>query len=427
MKLFNQFINLLNASSIPYAITGRTEDYPEKIGSDIDIVIPIDEMKDFNRFILSLDVYGIRCLQQLQHEAVASYFVITMTINDKHEIIKPDICSDYYRNGKKFIDAEYLLSDKVLSNKGFYQLSPVKEFHYYLMKKIDKGSINKEQFTHLLLQWNIAKTECIHAISKHFSKEALNIIENAFDHADICVLNNNKSKLKSDLQDNLNRNLLDVFSRFNNRIKRIFQPTGLVVAFMGPDGSGKSTIINNSKATIVELFRQTRYFHLFPKEALNNVVNTEPHAQVKRGFLLSVLKLIYFVFLYNVGYVKRIYPLKIRSTYVIFDRYYDDLLVDPIRYRNGAGNWITAFMSRFIPKPDMWILLDAEPHTILQRKNEVSFEECERQVKAYRELFKNLDNAYVIDANQNIDKVVFDVEEAVFKFMTNRTKKRISK
>ena len=50
--LFQKFINKLNASSIPYAITGRTEDYPQKIGSDIDIVIPAERMKDFKDFIL---------------------------------------------------------------------------------------------------------------------------------------------------------------------------------------------------------------------------------------------------------------------------------------------------------------------------------------------------------------------------------------
>ncbi len=39
-SLFNQYFTLLNKAEIPYAITGRTENYPEDIHSDIDIVIP---------------------------------------------------------------------------------------------------------------------------------------------------------------------------------------------------------------------------------------------------------------------------------------------------------------------------------------------------------------------------------------------------
>ena len=97
------------------------------------------------------------------------------------------------------------------------------------------------------------------------------------------------------------------------------------------------------------------------KTTKNKPPTTIPHSSKPRTFLLSILKLFYFLVLYNSGYWFTIYIHKVRSRLVIFDRYYHDIIVDPIRYMNGAGVFWSKLLGVFIPKPDLWILLDASP------------------------------------------------------------------
>ena len=209
-----------------------------------------------------------------------------------------------------------------------------------------------------------------------------------------------------------------------NRINRILHPTGLVVAFMGPDGSGKTTIINGVKANLTEAFRQSKQYHLFPKGGADGAPVKNPHELKPRGHIGSILKLFYFLYLYLLGYSIKVYPLKVKSTFIIFDRYYHDLLIDPYRYRHGAGAIWLKFIGYFIPKPDLWILLDAPATVIQQRKSEVTLEETTRQLLAYKSLFSTLHNAQIVNANQEAQEVIFACEQVIIEFMKQRTTKR---
>jgi hypothetical protein len=71
----------------------------------------------------------------------------------------------------------------------------------------------------------------------------------------------------------------------------------------------------------------------------------------------------------------------------MFDRYFQDLLVDPLRYRYGGPTWFARLLNRFVPPPDLiFLVLDAEEEVILSRKREVPREELRRQRASYRQL-----------------------------------------
>ena len=423
-SLFNQYFTLLNKAEIPYAITGRTENYPEDIHSDIDIVIPKDRVNDFLGFMHKLENEKLNWIQTISHEATAYYFVVTLSCGSNHFLIKPDVCTDYFRNGALFLEANYLLENRVLNPKGFYVMAPEKEFIYYLLKKIDKGTISAEQFQHLADQWKENPTACLMASTPFFSKPNQLLLQQIFDANDEPLLVKSISALKKDLHNNLKFNGIHFLDRIKNRMSRIVKSTGLVVAFMGPDGSGKTTIINGVKESLTEAFRQNKQYHLFPKEGKEVAPTTDPHNQIPRGYLGSIAKLFYSLGLYVFGYWTKVYPLKIKSTLVIFDRYYHDILVDPKRYRHGGEKFWVKLVGYFVPKPDVWLLLDVPATVIQQRKAEVTPEECERQVIAYRKLFEKLDNAFIINANQTPEQVIYDTEEVLIQYLKNRTTKR---
>jgi thymidylate kinase len=426
MKLiFNQFFTKLNTVGIPYAITGRTGNYPDNIHSDIDIIIPKDGFKAFWGFMRNLEKDSIDWVQTFSHEATAHYYVITLSENNKHLIIKPDVCADYIRNGSLFLKADYLLENRVLDDRGFYVLAPEKEFVYYLLKKIDKGSLDDDQYAHLKHQWQLNPIGCMTAVIPFFTVKNQQLVQQIFDNnSNIFELQKKMEVLKKDLHQNLNFNVSHFFERVLNRMVRIIKPTGLVIAFMGPDGSGKTTIINGVKKDLAEVFRQHKQYHLFPKGGIETPPTINPHGQKPRGYFGSLAKLFYFLGLYSIGYWFKVYPLKIKSTLVIFDRYYHDILVDPKRYRNGTSKTWTKLIGYIIPKPDVWILLDVPGDVIQKRKAEVTPVESKRQVIAYQELFKTLKNGVVINGNQSPDKVIFDTEQTIINYLKIRTAKR---
>ena len=128
---------------------------------------------------------------------------------------------------------------------------------------------------------------------------------------------------------------------------------------------------------------------------------------------------------YCLGYAIRGYPQLTRATLVIFDRYYHDLLVDTRRYRYGGSRWLAKFIAWFIPKPDLWILLDAPAEVMQSRKQEVSFAETERQTKAYLELAATLPNAHVVDASLDADLVAQNIQKIALAHLQQRTAKRL--
>ena len=110
---------------------------------------------------------------------------------------------------------------------------------------------------------------------------------------------------------------------------------------------------------------------------------------------------------------------------VVFDRYFHDLLVDPIRYRYGGPMWLLKFLSRFVtPAEVIFLLLDAQEEVILSRKREVPPEELRRQRAAYRHLRDELPNALFVYNDQDIDHTIADASRAVIEHLARRFQRR---
>ena len=117
-------------------------------------------------------------------------------------------------------------------------------------------------------------------------------------------------------------------------------------------------------------------------------VNTDtPHALAPRSYGVSVLRA-FFWMAYNLsGYVSLRWA-KARSTLVLNDRHFVDILVDPVRYRYGGPRWLLKFIWRLMPKPDAIILLNAPPEVLQARKQELTLDETRRQCREYLALVR---------------------------------------
>lgn len=202
---------------------------------------------------------------------------------------------------------------------------------------------------------------------------------------------------------------------------------GFMVVILGPDGSGKSSVIREISRTFAGN-PTIKLFHLRP--ALGRTTTkedgglvTDPHKSPPYGLFVSAIKILYFLFDYGVGYFVKVRPLLQLQMVVFFDRYYHDLLIDPRRYRYGGPIWLARLVGKFIPPPDLFILLDAPPEVVQSRKQEVPFTETARQREAYLYFVRSQKNGIVIDASRPLEKVVADVQQKMLIVMAQRTKK----
>lgn len=203
--------------------------------------------------------------------------------------------------------------------------------------------------------------------------------------------------------------LLIWYKRIIRRISSYFRPkNGIMVVLLGPDGAGKSTLANEIK----EYFDGKRniiptvIFHWIPPVKLtikgdvdrkNKVI--KPHGLAPRGKILSIIKLGYLFIKFWLGYIVNVRPLLSQTGIILFDRYYDDLIIDPKRYRYGGPMGLARWLRKFIPRPDLWLILDVREDVAIQRKQEIPLEEIKRLRNDYRRLVEQLPNAYLLDGN----------------------------
>ena len=184
---------------------------------------------------------------------------------------------------------------------------------------------------------------------------------------------------------------------------------GLVVALLGPDGSGKSAVAEAVAQRLAPDFADTVRLHLRPRLGLRRSHNgpaLTPHAKPPRSALVSIVKVLYFAVDYNLGHRLQVRPRVQAGALVLFDRYCHDMLVDPRRYRYGGPQWLLRWLAAVVPKPDLWLLLDAPAEVLRRRKREVAWAELVQLRAAYRELLQRLPHGVLIDTGQPFDAVV---------------------
>jgi thymidylate kinase len=206
------------------------------------------------------------------------------------------------------------------------------------------------------------------------------------------------------------------------------RPSAPWVVVLGPDGSGKSSVLDALASRLAPNFEGTKIYHwrpgfLRPSKGVGGPV-TDPHGKPPRGTPSSLLKLVFLFLDWTLGYWGRLVRLRARGHLILFDRNYYDLLVDPKRYRYGGPLWLAKLVSWLIPRPNLVILLDAPPEVLQERKQEVPLEETTRQRAAYLKLLRSLSEGCVINATRPLNDVVAEIERVVLDYTIKPTAHR---
>jgi thymidylate kinase len=213
------------------------------------------------------------------------------------------------------------------------------------------------------------------------------------------------------------------------RIAEYIRPSsGLHVVLLGPDGVGKSTVVEVLQRDLAPAFCGIEYGTfapaLLPRKPMPDG-GGQPHAKPPRSLPASIIKALWWILYYSVGYHFTIRPTVARGGLALNHRYCVDAIVDRRRYRYSGPQWLLTLAWRLARKPDLVFLLDAPPEVVQARKREVAFEETVRQRDAYRKLVEPMHNGHVIDSTQPVADVVADVERVIVQFMAERTARRL--
>jgi thymidylate kinase len=425
-KLFR----LLNKHEVRYCVIHSWERLPEHLGSDLDLAVHPGDKTRITSIIESLKASNYCAYQWSNYITNGHSFYFYWVAGGKVNTVPVDIIFEDRRSGMIMASGEEFVAGRV-PHGDFWVASPEMEFSYLLVKKANKGKVSSSQTLRLQrLAQCLGRESAESIVGKVFRKDLkTRIVEACLDGSIDQVFTDLKEE---DWQTAPSTRLLRTIrywgGQFRRAIWRTSHPIGILVSVLGPDGVGKSTVLEGLATAFSVPLRRRSLFHWRPQVLAKRKDNrpvTDPHGRSPRGSLASMAYLSVFFADCWAGYLFVIKPRLVRAGFVQFDRYFHDVLVDPRRYRYGGPQWFAKLLCRLLPEPDLVILLDANEDLILSRKTELTRAEIQRQRKAYAELRFQRAKEVCVRTDAGIPQTLEASATAVAEFMKQRFDKRI--
>jgi len=413
VKTAEKFAKFLNLFNIPYLVLSGIENYPERVGRDIDFLIS------------KKDAYQAIYLAGVVKEKMGwSYFFGRWTYFGAYQIF-------FAKKGKEgkliWIEFDLILCKKYCLPLGFIPLLfkiniknlkthfvgpfPVSLFPSYvkgILRPILYGDFDRFKSGILI---KVPKGNCIEGdLRRLMGNKNFNLFakKSIFKNEEIKIWAK-KLKLRLMVYYLLRHPIRAINCFYETKIFRpiflYFFNSGFSVAIVGPDGVGKSTSIIETEKFLGEIF-YTRRGHMRPGILPNPGIflNAQRKYENPNRKLPNVsehyLRCIYYWADYFFGYfLKDRYLPKSVTQLKIYDRHAVDIFVNPTRYK-VLENVFGVELFRYVPKPNITILLTDCIDSIFKRKKELSCEEISNQYKRWEKLLNKGSIDFKIDVGK---------------------------
>lgn len=378
-------ISYLNDNA-DYAVLRNYEGLPDKNKSrDIDIIITPESLKKCEKDILRLIVDGgWQIVNYLDSDRLYTY-VCGRCDGEDIELVQWDFFINTSVWGLELMSAEEFLKHKAFNGFLYYVGVEAQFLDKYLYNR-SVGAKYPEKYIETKLA--AEKSPIVEEkISKIFGLKT--VAE--------CDAVKGRGLLKKVIAANFKNPFKAIknIARFCYTFARnyVCSNTGFSIGFTGPDGAGKTTVIDMTIESLGDVFSTAHAYYHFRPTLFGNLGEvahaagvkkdvdrnySDPHRGGKSGTISSLCRLFYYSIDYVLGYFLKVKTLTRITKFVIFDRYYTDIICDS---RRSSIYLPTKFLywygKLFIPQLDYNILLTADSDVILNRKRELDREAIE--------------------------------------------------
>ena len=387
-EFLTTFFIFLNKNG-EYAVLRNFEGLPAHNNSrDIDIVIEPSTYRRLKSDLIELiEKEGWKIVTYLNSDRLITWVCACVDSDSRTEIVQFDFFFHTSIFGVTLLEAKDFLKNRQF-NGAIYHVDKEYEFldKYMYDRAVNVAYPEKYRKTREAVE-NSGEVKKV--LKKVFGSNSINECDKTSGKK--LLLNAFKQNLCSNPFRTVGRMLKFEYYHIRNYVR---SNTGFSVGFTGPDGSGKTTVIDQILERLAPVFRTAhKYYHFRPalfgnlgevahSAGLKKEVDrdySKPHRAGKTGAFSSFARLLYYSIDYIIGYFVKVKSVIRITRVVIFDRYYTDIICDSRRSRIYLNyKFLYWFGELFIPSLNYNILLTARSETILARKRELDEEGIRR-------------------------------------------------
>lgn len=447
-SIFNSLVRRLNEDNVKYFILRNYEGLPEVNNSkDIDIIIEPGS-------------YGLAAksmYEALKENGVPNYYVVKyervrcwlgMDV-DADFSIHIDLIEGYLNKGFELFKFSELYAQTHVY-KNFRVLDEAMDIAMLLLYKVIAAKQLKPSYRKKISsEYPVQKTKIYDILYRVLGKKMAQWMSGELDREnydaicakahDISQVSKRRAFLKRPVYTccNILKFTAEKAYRIGwcpNKYKKFF-------AVEAPDGTGKTTFIDGLNVKLAEMFvtdiEKMHVYHFRPTVLPNlgavgekatagkikqDTDFTNPHRNPPANPISSFVRMTYYWFDYLIGGIICLRKDVQFDKFSIFDRYIYDFIVDPKRSRINLPLWLRKLYTRLVAQPHFVFVLLCEAQTIYRRKQELTLEEINRQLKVFNGLAESGKRFVKLDAAQTPDAIVKDALKILIDKYTEKVK-----
>lgn len=442
--ILNTYLLKLNELNIKYFILRNYEGLPEVNDSkDVDVIIQPGKYKIASSVLLDVfKQYNVPNYYIVKYERVRCWFGIDL---ENDFAIHIDLIEGYLNKGFEIFTFDKMYENTV-NYKEYKVLNNSYDISMLLLYKIIGAKQLKEKYRDKIkIGYNESKEEIKNilkdVLGKKLSCEVINNLEK--DNFEWIISNSKEISKKSKLISFCKRPLSTISNIIYFTIEKLYRiilnpkKYRKFIAVEAPDGTGKTTFIDGLCVLLSQMFvcdiEKMHVYHFRPTllpnlGAVGEKVGvmeqdkdfTNPHRNKPANPISSFIRMLYYWLDYVLGgmiYIRKDVQF---DKFTIFDRYIYDFIVDPLRSRINLPMFIRKLFTKIVPKPKIVFILMTNAQTIYDRKQELTLDEIERQLKEFKNLEKIDNNFYELDAGKTPDEIVLDAAKIIIDKYTKK-------
>lgn len=416
-NFIDRFFSKLNEDLICYAILRNYSKLPQISGDDIDIFIDNNNLNKFINLYLSSVINTLGWSYKLKYSKEGFISIVCFSVNDDTlETLQLDFFNAFDWRGIAYLDVDYIKKSiqdynqfRVVSIGSELAITSIKEIlgYGFLRKKHEKRF--KDYFYE-------NKQDFILAISPNYRSKFDDLFSNWITNANSdCNKVISKAIKNTLIVNNPVRFLYFSFIALTTIFSKIFRKKHMIV-FLGPDGSGKTTLINNYSKAIDRFFPDNiRIYHrrygLLPElktnrglSSMKGKIKSGENKKIKRTFvslLATMFVVLYYTFEFFLANII-VFKNRFKGSLVLFDRYYFDHFLQPSS--RDLIYPVRKLLLFFVSKPTTIVHLKASSVEIYKRKKDLPEKEIEIQNTYINNLLKDYNNVIELDSVKSNEK-----------------------